>query len=322
MDCALFESKNMTHTNLMLHHFFPPGQLQPQEISNWWDWSASDFDNLQKIYYEDAVPDNFTDYDLIVNRTTHNVQHFNLSLGSDLDFITINKHVQYHSDAREDISLHRLANATLYAQFENSVTTTRLFETSSMMIGYDCFKPVTLHANPSRVIQKGKQVTKKLFEIPYQYSDIVLKQINVEKRDTIVDSVRVKSYAEQVGKHETYSQLTKLDIDFIEYIQNFEYYSTVDVISSIGGIGATVHILLGISSFSFILIYMYQLIQMIRRKQRHSVAVSEIQGRRQKLMKVLESKIENTDFEHEEQNGREDAKAGTRAKQKLRGSKS
>lgn len=53
-----------------------------------------------------------------------------------------------------------------------------------MMIGYDCFKPVTLSANPSRIIQKGKQVAKKLFEIPYSYSDIVLKQINVEKRDT------------------------------------------------------------------------------------------------------------------------------------------
>ena len=92
MDCALFETKNVTHTNLVLHHSFPRGPLQPTEIANWWDWSTSDLNNLQRIYYEDTVPNSFTDYDLIVNRTSNNIQQFNLSLGTDLDYITINKH--------------------------------------------------------------------------------------------------------------------------------------------------------------------------------------------------------------------------------------
>ena len=65
-----------------------------------------------------------------------------------------------------------------------------------------------------------------------------------------------------------------------------------DVLSEIGGIGASVSVVMAICSIVFILFYVVSLTQMIQRKNAHQVRKAYIRKNKIRLTRILESKID------------------------------
>jgi len=73
-----------------------------------------------------------------------------------------------------------------------------------------------------------------------------------------------------------YSLYVGFDFDFTIQSYQFEYFSTVDIISQLGGIGATVKIVLAVLGPLVILQFMYEFSHIILRQAHQKIRVFRI----------------------------------------------
>jgi hypothetical protein len=81
MDCAIFVYDNSTRNNLVVHYQLNDATAMRNENS----------------YYKD----DFSETNLVVNRTDSNMLYFNLTFGDDFDLIQIINHKLYHHKINE-----------------------------------------------------------------------------------------------------------------------------------------------------------------------------------------------------------------------------
>ena len=77
-----------------------------------------------------------------------------------------------------------------------------------------------------------KKISAKIFGIPYAYQDETIQSVSFKKMN-----LKIKKMPHV--KNEDYSTINNILLDFVEQKIIYEYFTVLDIISKLGGIGAT-----------------------------------------------------------------------------------
>lgn len=91
----------------------------------------------------------------------------------------------------------------------------------------------------------GKNVTRYLLKIPLEYGDIVQQKLTLDK-------LNQNQNINDLQKNNL-NMITFLRINFIQQEVRQTYYNAIDLISELGGIGATLKLAIGGFGFIFII---------------------------------------------------------------------
>ena len=171
---------------------------------------------------------------------------------------------------------------------ETNVFVTKIYETNSMILGYEGRNKINMEGTLKQQVLKDKNITKSVLGIPYEYGNVIKSKIVVKPINGIV-----KTY--QKGVDDIYSTEAGLKMSF-DVVQQVEvYYSVGDIISDLGGIQATVSTVFGGLGTFFLINFIYQISKMARRKQQRKTRKVEIEFLISKMAKIEKIIIKKKD---------------------------
>jgi len=118
---------------------------------------------------------------------------------------------------------------------------------------------IVLNANSQKIILKGQTITETVMGIPIKYKDTEILDIRIKKIDKDIP-------LDQEGRFDI---VAKIEMDFDQEEITYNYYSVIDIVSGLGGISATVNLIIGVLGFAFLTHFIHDLAKMIQRKQLH-----------------------------------------------------
>ena len=142
---------------------------------------------------------------------------------------------------------------------------TLLYSIKKWKLGQESIKEVNMQAHPVKIIDIGKNVTNRILGIGIKNEDSQHKIINIDK---INDQRIPKDLGVDREDLDIYRVHSHIRMNFNEQVIRNEYYSTVDIISSLGGVGASVFAITNALAFFFIINFMINISRIIRRQKR------------------------------------------------------
>ena len=120
-----------------------------------------------------------------------------------------------------------------------------------------------MQAHPVNIIDIGKNVTERILGIGIKVGNSENKIINIDKinEERIPKDIKVDNN-EDLDIYHVHSHIR---MNFNEQVIRYDYYSTVDILSSLGGMGASVMLIINTLSFLFIINFMVNISRIIRR---------------------------------------------------------
>ena len=156
-----------------------------------------------------------------------------------------------------------------YITFIARPESTQLYKIKPYTIGRQSIKEINLAAHPIQIINIGKNVTKKILGIGIKNENVETKLINIDR----INEIRIPEDLTEYGAAnqsdlDIYRVHSHIRMNFNEQVIRYEYYSTVDILSSLGGIGASVMMIINFLGFLFIINFMVNFSRIIRRQTR------------------------------------------------------
>lgn len=109
-----------------------------------------------------------------------------------------------------------------------------------------------------------------VFGIPTKYNDMVDHEVSIEHKKSTFHSL---NYTESFAKKPNYSFEVAFDFEFNVNMYIYVFYSTMDMVSKLGGIGATLQIVLKIVAPIFVLKFMTSFALLIMRKAEQKIRI-------------------------------------------------
>ena len=124
-----------------------------------------------------------------------------------------------------------------------------------------------MQAHPVNIIDIGKNVTKRILGIGIKVGNSENKIINIDKinEERIPKDIKVDDNEDLEDIYHIHSNIR---MNFNEQVIRYDYYSTVDILSSLGGMGASVMLIINTLAFLFIVNFMVNISRIIRRQTR------------------------------------------------------
>ena len=188
-----------------MHHSFKPGE--------------------QKPYYE-SLDLLFEPRNLQVNRTDGNFQKFVFDVSSDLNYIDV-KQIEFLTQSDNVDKTWNISNYQLYKDFTGNANNSRIYQTETLSLGSQSFPMVSFFGKPQKYIYAGRNVTRKIFNIPITSLDIVNQDFSL---------TQVLKSVEPVESRNAFSLQSYILFDFVLKTQKFEYYEIPDIVSELGGL--------------------------------------------------------------------------------------
>ena len=133
-----------------------------------------------------------------------------------------------------------------------------MYSIAPYIIGMDSIKDVNIETFPKKLIEKGRNITKKILGIEVKQKDNVFLSLKLKKINDEIIPIKQPPL-------NNYQTITHFQTSFDETIIEQDYYSQLDILSNLGGISASVHMVIGGISFLFIIHFMRTLSGMILR---------------------------------------------------------
>jgi len=192
-------------------------------------------------------------------------------------------------EGHEDELIPHVADIKDVITYMNKYYYNKLFETESMAVGTQEIEAIRMKSFTSTRVDKGKKpnMDKAIFGFPLEYTDIISNIIRIDQQKTIKKS---KDYPERFRDQDEYSFYVGFDFDFTIQTYTYVYFSTVDVISKLGGIGATIKLVITMIAPLMVLKFMVAFAQIILRKASQKVRIFRIKDIK-KSIKTIREKI-------------------------------
>jgi len=120
--------------------------------------------------------------------------------------------------------------------------------------------------NPKKYIKKGLLPDKRILGIPTSFTDSIEQFMSLNSIYHAIEPIILKNLYEDGSKddmfyfNQSFSITTHLNLEFVEETFEYDYYSSQDIFSALGGIGAMVNLCLSLLSFIFIYQYIWSLV--------------------------------------------------------------
>lgn len=165
----------------------------------------------------------------------------------------------------------------------------KLFETESIRVGQEEINIVRLLALTTTREDRGIEpdLNKTIFGIPYAYTDILRNSVRLQQ---LKDIVKSHSYPSGFSEQDEYAFTVGLDYDFTIQTYTYVYFSTMDIVSKLGGLGATIKMILAFVAPIMVLKFMVTFASIILRKAGQKVRIFRIKDI-MKQRKVIIEKI-------------------------------
>lgn len=169
-----------------------------------------------------------------------------------------------------------------------------LFKTDQHSVGQQEIKPFRLDASTTTRIDKGKEpdVNKQILGFSFGYMDVMRHIIGITPAKKSKEGVQ---YPEKFKTQANYTLYVGFDFSFEVQKFVYVYFSTLDVVSQLGGIGATLNIVLGFFGPYIVLKFMVEFAKLLTRKAHHKVnliKIKQIQDQREYIIQKINEKME------------------------------
>ena len=165
----------------------------------------------------------------------------------------------------------------------------KLFETESVRVGQEEVNIIRLSALTTTREDRGIEpdLNKTIFGVPYAYKDIKRNTVRIQQ---LKDKQKSHSYPNNFSEQKEYTFSVGLDYDFTIQTYTYVYFSTMDIVSKLGGLGATIKMILAFVAPIMVLKFMVTFAQIILRKAGQKVRIFRIKDI-MKQRKVIIEKI-------------------------------
>ena len=171
-----------------------------------------------------------------------------------------------------------------------------------MIVSDQIFQESEIIGGPTKIIQKEKNVTKRVLGIAIQYEDIEKKQLQINKVNKLLQA-QDKQDLNKEQLRGIKSFVFHLRVDFSESQSEYSYFAILDIVSLLGGLWATFESITARLGILSIIYYVFNLASMIRRKDQQKYRVIEIKtymkqlpGIFEKLQKEIQYQKENLEL--------------------------
>ena len=259
MICNSFAQQQGNDTLVVMHHTFDDSALAPEVAGRRLQGRGSG----EASSDEDAATEG--EVELILQKDQASSPHLDLELGEGLKYVRMVKNELFVSPASAAQEITDPAELELFLKGAN---TTKLGETSPILLGVDAPTPLQLEAHPEKVVDVETRTSKRLFGFPIDFHDDVR---------TSVDIRRAPEFGLPRASRATSSILrTDIRFSFEERVTQRLYVGYFDIWSGLGGLLAAILIILSLLSFVCVLRYTWNLSRMIQRKNVHKLRKAEI----------------------------------------------
>lgn len=144
------------------------------------------------------------------------------------------------------------------------------------MVIYDQItQTAELDAEPLKIILVDKTATRKVLGVGVEFEDVNKKQASIKKINTVIPTENRDDLSDERQK-EMHSFIMNLRLDFNEQTVIYQYFSFMDIVGLLGGLWATFKSLTAQLGVVSIVLYVYNLGQMIKRKDHQRYRILEI----------------------------------------------
>lgn len=180
----------------------------------------------------------------------------------------------------------------------------KLLATESFNLGRHELNPIRIMAMTTTRIDQGieQDEEKKVLGVPLNYKDKIKSYIRI---DTLKEIQETIEYPEKFRDQGSYTFEIGIDYEFT--IQEFThaYFSTLDVFAEVGGLWATIKLLIKMLLPWMILKFMFAFAQIIRRKANQKVKISRIKDIKNQTKLIREKIKEKMDANPDDQSVQE-----------------
>lgn len=199
------------------------------------------------------------------NQTYENQQVFTATYQPELKGIKAKQYAifyMWHQDDKEIVmELNKQANYDAFFQSDDNEMLFS-FDNNDYLnyFGSGYIPEVTIKATPKTVIKLEGKVEMSIFGVPIRYGDIIIKYL--ELKEMFVNN-------KYIGSDENFSIVMPINFVFEEDQNITEYFMMDDIISSLGGIAASLKIFMGHVATVVIIQFIYTLAEVIMRKYKY-----------------------------------------------------
>jgi len=112
--------------------------------------------------------DTYNETILLIQRTDSNRQVFNLTMEESINFLRVENHYITFYDSYDQVSIR---DGDEYVNFTSHPNTSTVLETDSLVIYDQTTKPISVKADPLKIIEIGKIIVRRILGIGIQYED-------------------------------------------------------------------------------------------------------------------------------------------------------
>ena len=221
------------------------------EVFSWMDVAIHENMHTVLHFYIDSDMTNVTDSvtledikDLMfINGTELNNQYFELQYDKELQFLEVVKselYIREQDPQAEEVNVPLMeGDGTLFDEFRANASSVRVVETSAQVIGVDYIDDTTLDCLPRTNTYNGipKRFGLEFLGFPLEFTTfsdrIILVFQELSERLT-------EKYSDEEREMDKFPVRVSLRVSFTEESFNFLYYSLMDLVSEVGGLGGAV----------------------------------------------------------------------------------
>ena len=255
MDCGIFTEFNGTHNNTMTHFSFPEEYVRI---------------NLTNSTVFDET---FNDTHLLVKRTDTNKQQFNLTFNEGLNFLEVGQHYVAWYDSHDFVNI---SDGNEFLEFTTHPNTSTVINTNSFVVFDQTSKPTNVKADPLKVVEIDKIVTRRIFGVPITYKNDVQKKLDFKKVDDPVLAIKRGDLSPKERRDSGSSYIVNLLVDFSEQTVEYRFFTLGDIMGKLGGLLATYNSIMGSYAVIAIVLYVYSFAQMTKRKDKQEIRKIEV----------------------------------------------
>ena len=118
----------------------------------------------------------------------------------------------------------------------------------------------------SKHVHVGKNITARILGFPIEYQDVIKNTVNLKPQKSTFQnspSIRTARYEPPYRQHQL---LTPVNFHFEQRVISFHFFTIMDILSQIGGIGALIFGIASLFGSIFIVQYIFELSKIIERQ--------------------------------------------------------
>jgi hypothetical protein len=192
-----------------------------------------------------------------------NETSFKFSLSKNLMFVDVNNYKLFKSFL--NTTQKEFGNVHDVTSYQKKAFQNEIFETESKVIGHKMLEPLRIPISISKRVEKAKIPDPKRTFLGFSvgFNDNIT---DIFSYKSMGEPLKTKEHKGGFKESEAYELYIGLDLDFTVQTFTYVYFTSLDILSALGGIGATIKIGLGSLVPLLTLRYMVEFSSMQSRK--------------------------------------------------------